>query len=54
MWMLKNKATGEIVDPRSADFPLSPSDFGHNTWEDVFAEPRETDLIDGYEVVASE
>ena len=53
-WMLKNKSTGEIVDPRTdANFPLSPSDVidGCESWDDVFAVDTEIDVIDGFERV---
>jgi hypothetical protein len=51
MWMLKNKLTGEIVDPRSKEFALSPSDIipGASGWDDVLLSISEVDFVDGYE-----
>jgi hypothetical protein len=51
MWMLQNKDTNEIVDPRtSVDFPLSPNDIyeGATDWDEVFAIESETDVVDGF------
>jgi hypothetical protein len=51
MWMLQNKNTNEIVDPRtSLDFPLQPNDIyeGMTDWDEVFAVQSETDVVDGF------
>jgi len=53
MWMLKNKTTGEIIDPRNSSFPLLPHEMieGAETWDEVFATPIEVDYVDGFEAV---
>lgn len=50
MWMLQNKKTGNVIDPRVDFFALSPSDLveGATDWDEVFATDSETDLIEGY------
>jgi len=50
MWMLQNKETGEITDPRADNFPLSPSDVvdGAEDWDTTLSTESEVDLIDGY------
>ena len=57
MWMLQNKDTNEIVDPRtSLDFPLSPNDIyeGMTDWDEVFAVQSENDVVDGFAKVWQE
>lgn len=53
MYVLQNKETGEVIDPRSDDFALSPADLGFDSWDDALAANLETDLIDGYAVIES-
>ena len=51
--VFQNRETGEIINPRSPDFVLSPWEVvdGAETWEDVFASPQEIDYIDGFSVI---
>ncbi len=51
MYVLQNKMTGEVIDPRSANFALSPADFGADNWDELLGQNIETDLIDGYAVI---
>lgn len=52
MWILKNKDTHEVVDPRVDDFALSPSDLGDfDTWDDALSQASEVDLVEGFEAV---
>lgn len=52
MYVLQNKNTGEIVDPRDYDFILSPEDFGpYADWEDVFSQNLEVDIVEGYATI---
>ena len=51
--VFQHRETGEIINPRSPDFVLSPWEVvdGAETWEDVFASPQEIDYIDGFSVI---
>jgi len=53
MWIFKNIETGELVNPRSVDFVLSPWEVvdGAENWDDVFFAESEINLIDGFERV---
>lgn len=52
MYVLRNKETGVIVDPRIDEtFAIDPADLGYETWDDVFSQIQETDVVDGFEIV---
>ena len=54
MYVLQNKDTGEIVNPREKGFPLSPSELvpGAKNWDVAFSAMRDqTDLVEGFAVV---
>ena len=53
MLKLQNKETGEIIDPRSADFALSPNDVlpGCTDWDEALAQHSEVDLVEGFAVI---
>lgn len=52
-FVLQDKTTGEIIDPRHDDFALSPGDFGQfDDWDELLtAHDLEVDLVDGYAIV---
>jgi hypothetical protein len=54
-FVLRNKTTGETIDPRVDDFALSPADVipGCESWDDVLGTHAEVDLIEGFAVVAA-
>jgi len=53
MYVLQNKSTGEIIDPRTCAFPIDPSEVGkgYTSWDEALADDLESDLIDGFAVV---
>lgn len=51
-YKLQNKETGEIIDPRTDEFALSPSDLGDfDNWDDALAQDSEVDIVEGFDVV---
>lgn len=53
MFVLQNKETGEVINPRIDDFSLSPSDIieGAESWDDVFEADLEVDVVEGFLVI---
>ncbi len=51
--ILQNKETGLLIDPRTDEFALSPSDVlpGSENWDEALAQHSEIDIIEGYAVV---
>ena len=56
MFVLQNKETGELIDPRSEDFALSPNDVlpGCDSWDEALDQHSEIDIVEGYAVVLAE
>lgn len=52
MYVLRNKETGVIVDPRiDKTFAIDPADLGYETWDDVLSQSHETNIVEDFEIV---